>query len=129
MAIIRLESGEIVGGKMGMLGTVPYKCWDKKGTQALLKRIQARVDEKSRYFVCGPIKGLINTSMRGGNHSAKTRAKIAYALRGRKKANAKNEKAVNVPQLHRGWRGMSERDKARRDVVKATRVRMVDAQN
>ena len=126
MPIIRLKSGGFVVAKRGMLGTVPFKCWDRNGTDKLLKRIQARVDEKRQYYVCGPVKGLINTSMRGGIHSAKTRAKISRALTGRKRAGAKNEKAINVPQLHRGWRGVSERDKARREVVKATRVRMGD---
>ena len=124
MPIIRLKTGELVGAKTGTLGIVPFKCWDKHGTDKLLKRIQARVDEKRQYFVCGPVKGLINASMIGGKHSAKTRAKIGNALRGRKKADAKNENAVNVPQLHRGWRGVSERDKARWEVIKATRVRM-----
>ena len=124
MPIIRLKSGELVGAKTGTLGTVPFKCWDKNGTDKLLKRIQARVDEKSQYFVCGPVKGLINTSVIGGIHSAKTRAKISRALTGRKRVGAKNEKAVNVPQLHRGWRQISERDKTRWEVEKATRVRM-----
>lgn len=138
----------------GFTGTVPCKIWSCNGSKALLDKILERNAHNSAAFVLGPtIMGLSDRAEKGGQHSARTRRKIIEANH-KRKGSGKQDKQYNVPQSlaavratrfakagrakkgtgkqeqkfnvrqARGYVGPLEQDKARRDVVKATKVRM-----
>ncbi len=103
MPTIKLATGKSLDAVRGHVGIVPFKCWDTKGSQALLDRIMARYDAKQPYFIAGPktMKGLMTKEERGVWHRIRTKKQNAGTLKTRK-SSEKQETECNIHL--RGWR-------------------------
>lgn len=99
MPKIILKTGESLPAIQGSIGVVPFKCWDKNGSEAFKARILEHNASNAAFYVMGPVKGLISSPGRGGRHSARSKRGMSIAGRkGWKKYYSK----VNVPQLVHG---------------------------
>ncbi len=74
MPKIILKTGESLSAVQGFINQVPFKCWDKNGSEAFRARILERNTSNAAYSVLGPmIKGLGGLLKKGGKKGAKTR--------------------------------------------------------
>jgi len=109
MPTIKLKMGDSqivsLDAVHGKIGAVPFKCWDKDGSEAFRAKILKRNASNASYYVLGPVvKGLIGRLERGGKHGAKTRRRMTEGGRkgGEKKGWRKYYSQVNIPQSLQG---------------------------